>query len=789
MIGRTLSHYRITGKLGAGGMGEVYLATDTQLERRVALKVLPAEVAADPERLGRLQREAKALAALDHPNIVGVFSIEEAEGVHFLTMAHIEGKTLEEVIPPGGLPTKRFFELAVPLADAIRAAHESGIVHRDLKPSNIMIDREGRLRVLDFGLARIESQPASPDMSQLSTQAMTRVGAVLGSYPYMSPEQIEGKVADARSDIFSMGVVLYRMATGERPFQGDTAASLISSILRDTPPLVTETRKNLPGQLGRIIRRCLEKNPNRRIQSAQDLRRELQDLAQEVASGRAWTVRATPTDGFSRTATRRLAAVAVVGALVILTGVYAWWSQRPPPEAQAPRIASLAVLPLENFTGDTEQDYLVDGMTDALIADLSKIGSLAVISRTTAMRYKKTEKSLPEIARELNVDGVVEGSVMREAETLRIRASLIDGDSDRRLWSDSFSRDLTGVLSLQGDIARAIAEAIDVTLTPQEESRLTASREVDPETYQAYLRGMFWLNKGTAEGIEKGMAFLHQAVERDPGDALAYAGLALGYITVAHGPVPPEDALNKAKSAAVKAVRLDANLAEAHAALGFIEGYYEWQWEQAQRSIDRALEINPSLAIAHYHDAWFHVLFGRWEESIEAHKRAQELDPLTPNYTSDLGLIYEGLGRYDEAIAEAEKSIQMNPSHPRGYMVLGNVFLDRGMADEAVVEYEKAALAPPWRWVAGIGYAAAGREQDARRLVAELEALPDEPWKAFWLARLHTALGDLDEAFRWLNYESPHAWVPWIRNWNWFEPLRGDPRFEDLLRRMNLPPA
>jgi TolB-like protein/Tfp pilus assembly protein PilF len=452
------------------------------------------------------------------------------------------------------------------------------------------------------------------------------------------------------------------------------------------------------------------------------------------------------------------------------------------------QIQSLAVLPLENLSGDPEQDYFAAGMHEELIATLSRISALKVISRTSAVRYKGSDKPLPEIGRELGVDGIIEGSVRRAGQQVRITVQLIDAASDRHLWTDSYQRELLDVLALQSELAQAIAREIKIAVTPQQAAHLAARRPVNPETYEAYLKGMFWLNKATPEGTRKGMAYLREAVEKDPGDALAYAGLALGYITLAHGPAPPKDALPLARAAAEKALDLDDTLAEPFAALAFVKGYYEWDWAGAEQALQRALDLNPSLAIAHFHVAWFHVLFGRMEEAITEHKRAQELDPLMPLNSADLGQLYVWDQRYEEAMDEVEKSIEIDPNYPHGHWVRGIVYREKGMYEEAIAAHQKAGeLSPTWRWVLGCTYAAAGRTDEARKLLAELKEEEITPWRAFWLAKIYTALGEKDEAFRWLNYEHPHLWVPWIRVWPDFEPLRDDPRFDDLLRRMNLP--
>ncbi|MEE9279641.1 MAG: tetratricopeptide repeat protein [Myxococcota bacterium] len=452
---------------------------------------------------------------------------------------------------------------------------------------------------------------------------------------------------------------------------------------------------------------------------------------------------------WSRLQRRPGAWVASTVLLLLSTGLC--WGYRPV-ATQGP-IRSLAVLPLENLSGDPEQEYFADGMTEALIGDLAKISALRVISRTSVMHYKGERRPLPEIAQELGVDWVIEGTVMREADRVRITTQLIDARSDVHIWSERYDRDLSDVLALQADVARAVAREIKVAVTPTEESRLTNTRRVDPETYEAYLRGMYYLNKSTPEEFQQGLAYLHEAVEKNPGDPLAYAGLALGYATLGHGPAPPLDAWPKAQAAALRALKLDDTLAEAHLALGDAKLYYEWDWAGAEQSLRRALELDPSLAMAHYHYAWHHALFGRLDEAIVEHKRAQELDPLTPLYTAWLGGLYWYGGQYEEAIAEAEKSLQLDPGFGQGLFVLGAAYAESGMYAEAIAAHQAAAAAnPAWRFGLGRSYAMAGRTDEARQILADLSGEEPTPWGAWGLAVLNTALGEKNEAFRWLAY-------------------------------------
>ncbi len=755
MIGETVSHYVILDKLGEGGMGQVYLAEDTRLERKVALKVLPTALADDPDRLRRLEREAKALAALDHPNIVGVFSIEEDQGVHFLTMAHIEGRTLDELIPSEGLAAERLLRLGVPLADALRAAHASGIVHRDLKPGNIMVDREDRLRILDFGLAKLEPQPASPDASTMVTQTMTALGAVLGSYPYMSPEQAEGKIADPRSDIFSLGVVLFEMATGRRPFRGDTAAALVSAILRDTPPLVTEVRTDLPDKLGRIIRRCLEKHPERRIQSALDVRRELQDLEREVASGTA----------------------------VISTA-----------GADAPRIGSLVVLPLRNLTGDPEQEYFVDGMTEALITGLSQIAALKVISRVSAMRYKGSSKPLAEIARELDVEAVVDGSVMRETDRIGITAALIDAATESNLWSDRYERELTSILALQGDVAQAIAREIRITLTPQEEDLLAAAHSVDPAAYEAALKARYYRDRFTPQDLETAEQYFRAALDRDPDYALALTGLGtIWNYQMVLGVARPLEAGPRVLEAHTRAIELDASLAEAHFGLAALKFSFEWDWEGAEKGFRRAIALNPNYAEARIHYSHFLTTQGRPDEGAAQVERALELDPLHPFFQAMYGVQLYLSGRHEDSIAQFRKTLEKTPGLAFAHIPFWRVLHYQGMYDEALAQARAHFEA------VGEGEVVAALERGhveggyRRAMSLAAEALATGSHTA--LARplnvlcLYDDAGQTEPALEWLEraYEIRDIDMAYLAVELFSDDLRNHPRFRDMLRRMNLP--
>ena len=759
MIGQSISHYRIAGKLGEGGMGVVYRAEDLSLQRTVALKFLSPHALDDSGAKERFQREARAAASLDHPNVCTVYEIGEHDGQAFLAMAFIDGQTVKEKIAERPLKLDEALDIAIQAGEGLRAAHEKGIVHRDIKSANLMVTPEGNVKVMDFGLAQLAGQ-----------SGLTKSRTTLGTAAYMSPEQAQHQPVDRRADIWSLGVVLYEMVTGRLPFTGEHEAAVLYSIIHSAPEPITAVRVGVPATLDRVVAKAMAKLPGERYQHVADL---LVDLR---AVQKGLPVSAPPLS------TRRNVLVAAGGlgavALAAVIGLNRTRSQR---------IASLVVLPLENHTGDPEQEYFVDGMTDALTTDLSKIGSLRMISRHTAMQYKGSKKPLKEIARELNVDAVVGGSVARDARRVRVSAQLIDAATDQNLWADSYERELAGILALQGEVARAIAGKVRVTLRPEEQTRLAQSRKVNPETYEAYLKGLFWMNKGTPEAFDKAVAFFQEAVDKDPADPLAYAGLAIGYVTAGHLSDSPDYRVPRARAAAERALQLDDSLADAHLALGVIEGYRDFRWEAAERRMRRALEINPNFSLGHFQMAWLHWLYGRFDEAIAAGKRARELDPLSVIYHWVIDF-YRMAGRHEEAIAECRRALEANPKLFIPRFILAETYSDQGKHDEAIAEFKKAAaIAPPLKGYLALGYAKAGRSEEARKVLSELESMKLTGWTAWWRASIHVLLGDKDEAFRLLNFEPHHDWLSAVGFLAEFKPLRSDPRFHALVKRINVP--
>ena len=761
MVGLTLNHYRIAHALGQGGMGEVYAAEDTKLNRRVALKVLPAAVSADRHSRERLEREAQAIASLNHPNIVTVYSVEQDGDVLFLTMELVEGQTLAQVIPQG-VPLARLLQLAIPLADAVSAAHEQGVVHRDLKPLNVMVTPEGRVKVLDFGLAKVK-ETADAGAAGLSTRELTEDGRIVGTVAYMSPEQAEGWAVDHRSDIFSLGLLLYELATGERPFKGDTNMSVLSSILRDTPASVTDLRPELPRELGRIVRRCMVKDPARRYQTALDVRNELEELKQALDSG-------------------------------ALTAAGAAGEQRPATPAVVPA-KSVAVLPLANLSPDPENEYFADGMTEEIINALTQLTDLRVAARTSSFAFKGRSVDLADVGEKLKVATVVEGSVRKAGNRLRITAQLVNVADGYHLWSERYDRELDDVFAVQDEIATAIAKRLEVTLGSSTDEPLVQAPTENLEAYQLYLKGRHLWNKRGA-GLQAGLELFEQALQLDPNYALAQAGVADAYTLLAfYGFMRPADAMPRAKTAARRAVALAPDLAEAHAALAFISLTYDWDWQAAASGFARALDCNPNLVAAHYWRATY--LWGierRFDEAIAEARHATDLDPLAPHPVMQLGVSLLVARRHDEAILALRRAAELDATSFLASYYLGIAYRSRNRLAEAIGALETAAsLSGRHPWPMGqlcIAYAAAGRPTDAQALHDELAARSRREYvQPSGFAALYAQLGRIDEAFEHLEraVAERDPIVCYVNAWPDIDALRDDPRFHAIVRAVGWP--
>src|SRR6267378_2697223 len=607
-IGQTVSHYRIVEKLGCGGMGIVYKAEDVKLGRLVALKFLSEELSRDRHAVERFQQEARAASALNHHHICTIHDIDEHEGRQFIIMELLEGQTLKHRIAGRPMETGQVATLGMQIAEALDSAHAKGIIHRDIKPANIFVMELGQAKVLDFGLAKL----MRPISEVTGTEAFTGPQTVIGTLPYMAPEQLQGEKVDARTDIYALGMVLYEMATGQLAFGDELPTKLIDAILHRPPPAPGRLNPPLSPKLEDIILKCLEKNPENRYQSSKEVVVDLRRLVMPSTVAQA----VAPPQG------RRYGVMTGVISVVLLAGMLVGlnvgdWRNRLLKRASPGRIESLAVLPLENLSGDPQQDYFADGMTEAMIAGLAKIRALRVISRTSVMRYKGARVPLPEIARALDVDAIVEGSVLRAADRVRITALLVDTATDRHLWAETYERDVGDILALQSEVAKAIAGEIQITITPQEVARLARPSPIDPEAYHSYLKGRYHWEKRSEEGLKRALHFFQEAIERDPTYAPAYAGIADYYITLGnYNVVDSHEAYPKGKAAALRALEIDPGSAEAYTSLASIKGSYEWDRAGAERDFRRAIALNPNYANAHHWFADHLVSLGRFDEGM-----------------------------------------------------------------------------------------------------------------------------------------------------------------------------
>ncbi|HEU4333957.1 MAG TPA: protein kinase [Candidatus Eisenbacteria bacterium] len=763
--GLTLGQHRIAGLIGAGGMGEVYRARDVRLGRDVALKVLPEATARDARLLARFTHEAKTLAALNHPNIVTIYSIEEAEGIRYLTMELVEGTSLDRLIESGGLPPSRVLDLAIPLTDALAAAHAKGIVHRDLKPGNVMVSREGWVKVLDFGLATVVGGGDAPaPMMLTASEPSSGVAEASGTAPYMSPEQIRGEAVDHRTDIFALGVVLFELATGRRPFGGGTRADVAAAILRDEPPPFASLRDGIPHGLGRIVARCLAKAPEARYQAVREVRRELDDLRRDLVLGSA--------------ASR--------------------WA--PPPAEGTRAVASIAVLPFANVSGDVENEYFSDGLAEELLNVLVKIRGLRVAARTSSFQFRATRDDPATIARALRVETLLEGSVRKSGNRVRIAVQLVRASEGFQIWSGTYDRTLDDIFAVQDEIARSVVTELRATLLGDAEEAKSSGairaevaaaakgRGEGGESHRHFLQGRYLVGRFTREESEKGLHHLREAVRLDPGFAQAWVELARAHMfEAAYGWASVDEGFGKAREAVDRALSLEANLAEAHAARARILFTYDWDFEGAERSYRRALELEPANAdvlrsmgtVAHRR--------GRIEEALDLFRRSLALDPLSIQCYANLGFVYHDLGDLPLAESAFRSGLELSPHRIAARSFLGVVLAEQGREEEALAEagrepeeaYRLRALA--------IIHHARGRTAEADRALEELigKYAGDS---AYQIAEVCAARGEADRAFEWLEraYAQRDGGVTELKPNRLFQALHRDPRWAALLDQMGL---
>ncbi len=831
-----LSHYRIVRKIGAGGMGEVYLAEDARLNRRVALKVLPEAVAEDKERLRRFEQEARAASALNHPNILTVYEFGFEGDIHFLATELVEGETLREAIGGGELSLTDALEIAEQTAFALSAAHEAGIVHRDLKPENIMIRRDRIVKVLDFGLAKLIEKEAIVSDAEAETRALvkTNPGVVIGTAGYMSPEQARGKETDVRTDVWSLGVVLFEMTSnGRLPFAGETMNDVIASILKSEPPMLSHVAAEIPPELEKIVGKCLRKNRDERYQNVKDLQIDLKDLRQDLEFQAKLEHSAAPnkislktidesrateileidkTGDASRAVSTKDAiaahhsssaeyifgeikrhkggvfAISSILLLAVLGFGYWFFSNR---ASNARQIESIAVLPFVNESNNSEVEYLSDGMTETLINNLSQLPKLSVKARSSVFHYKGKTVNSQTVGTELTVQAILNGRVVQRGENLLLSLELVDAQTGNQIWGEQYNRKLTDLVSLQTEIARDVSNKLRVRLSGADEQRLAKNYTENAEANQLYLRGRYHWNRRTVKDIKKSIEYFQQAVMLDPNYTLAYTGLADAYsVLPTYGGAPSREVVPKAREAALKALSLDNQLAESHISLGIILNYYDYDFAGAEREFQRAIELNPNSAAAHQVYGNLLLNLGRHEESLNEIRRALEIEPLSPFINRFYGIALLWARRYDESVEQLKKTLELDANFIPAYDTLGNAYRIQGRYADSVEAYASAQQA-----LNNLEAAALMRDSFSKGgWQGFLRAMTDKPQlnylkSNYVVATYHTELGEKDEAIALLNkaYEEREFFITLLKVDPRLDPLRDDPRFQDLMRRVGLP--
>ena len=779
MIGRTISHYRMDQMIGQGGMGVVYRAQDLRLDREVAIKILAPYALGDPEARRRFEGEARAISRLNHPNIAVIHEFDSADGVDFIVMELLQGETLDQKLESGALSEAEVLAIGRQLASALAAAHARRIIHRDVKTANVMIDPEGHLKVLDFGLAKLHR--LDPQTSVALTASMP--GTVSGTLSYMAPEQLRGDEVDNRTDLYALGVVLFECLCGRRPFDAKNALALAGDVLNATPPKVASLRGDVSPALAAVVDRCLEKDRSRRPASAA----EVLDTLHGIVIGRESVT--TPEPAAPRTLPRRtliLTILLVVSlALTALFGLREWGA--------GDGMTSLAVLPLTNLTRDPAQEYFADGMTEELSTRISQLGALHVISTASAMRFKGSSRSPREIGRDLGVEALVTGSVLRVGSRTRISAQLLRASTGENLWAESFEGDLSDVLALQARVAGAVAERIRARLTRQERAALTTAPAVNAIAHDEYLRGRYYWHQYSEEGFRRALDHFQRALDADPRYAPAYAGLAETYTGMSSLYSPPREAMPRARVAAERALAIDSTLADARMSLAYVQAFHDWNFSAAETSLRRALELSPNSSSGHLIYGYLLIVDRRFHEAERELDRAIELDPLSPALATFRAMLEQHRRRYDIAVTRLREVIRVHGDTPLAHALLGQTLMVRGEYDSARVSMERAIASDPSNAVmlGWLGYlhAIQGREDRARQLLARLDSLARDHFaQPYAFAVVHTGLREWDRAFMWLErgVVDRSEQMLFLRNDPGMDPLRADPRYPALVGKLGL---
>ncbi|MDX6304931.1 MAG: eukaryotic-like serine/threonine-protein kinase [Blastocatellia bacterium] len=829
--GTKLGRYEIRSQIGAGGMGEVYLAQDTMLDRKVALKILPADLAANQDRMRRFIQEAKAAAALNHPNIAHIYEIGKSDGTNFIAMEFVDGQTLREKIHGEQSQLKVVLEHLLQVAEGLAKAHASGIVHRDLKPDNIMITREGHAKILDFGLAKlVETKPdGAAEVGEAATAMMpvqhSTPGVVMGTVGYMSPEQAQAKPVDQRSDIFSFGCLLYEAATGRQPFAGDSVVDTLHKIIHDPAPAITDFNPSASPELQRVIRKCLAKESEKRYQTIRDTANDLEELLDEmkgpsdIERSVAPSTSATTSSAMSSTDDVRAESAASVSrqpassaeyvvtgikqhrlalviALLLLIGGAVGVGLYLRARNRGLAIESIAVMPFVNESGNADVEYLSDGMTETLISSLSNLPNLNVKPRSSVFRYKGTETNSQTIGKELNVQAILNGRIVQRGQDVSLYVELIDIALDRVVWSQQYKRKQSDLVTLQADIARDVSSRIKTKLSSADEAKVTKTYTTNSEAYQLYLKGKYYANKFTKEGFRQSIDSFNQAIALDPNYSSAYSGLAYAYILLDDWFEPPRESAPKARETAQKALLINEEDVDAHVVLGMVAHWYDWDWATAEREFKRSLEINPKNTDSYTYYSFFLAAMKRDDEARAIALQGLQVDPLSSGMNFGMGATLVFSHRWDAAIVHYRKAIELDPNFWLHHSYLGRSYEQKAMMPEAIAEFKLALELDDQQsenW-AGLGhaYAVSGNKAEAQKMIDEMIKRSSQniyvaPYN---VAVIYAGLGDKDKALEWLEraYSDRAYYLPvYLTTDARLDSPHSDPRYKDLLKRMNLP--